>query len=146
MGVLDDVKTLAGDKIEPNPIRKLSKKILVVEDEESLRNFYVNLLKSEGYEVASAENGEQGLNRAKSEKPDLILLDLMMPVLDGKIMLKRLREIPEFKTLPVIVLTNAGDIDSMTQTHFFDNASEFLIKSNVDPGEVIKKIKMYTGF
>ena len=78
---------------------------------------------------------------AIANKPNIVLLDSLMPVLDGKTMLHKLREIPEFKTLPVIVLTNAGDADNMRETKFYDNASAFLIKSNVTPGDIANQVK-----
>jgi CheY-like chemotaxis protein len=65
----------------------------------------------------------------------------MMPVMDGKAMLRRLREIPEFKTLPVIVLTNAGDVDSIRETRLYYDANEFLIKSNVSTEDILKTVK-----
>jgi CheY-like chemotaxis protein len=67
----------------------------------------------------------------------------MMPVMDGKVMLKRLREMPEFKTLPVIVLTNAGDVDTIRETKSYYNASDFLIKSNVTPDDILNKVRDY---
>jgi DNA-binding response OmpR family regulator len=117
------------------------KKVLIVEDETMLANALATKFKNEGFEVIKAENGQVGLDMAVSQKPDIILLDLMMPVMDGKIMLKHLREIPEFKFLPVIVLTNAGDVDSMRETKKYYDASDFLIKSNVTPDEILKKVR-----
>jgi CheY-like chemotaxis protein len=75
------------------------------------------------------------------QKPNLVLTDLMMPVMDGKQMLHKIREIPEFKELPVIVLTNAGTADNIKETQFYNNANDFLIKSNVQPEEIVSKIK-----
>ncbi len=66
-----------------------------------------------------------------------------MPVMDGKTMLHKLREIPEFKTLPVIVLTNAGDIDNIRETKFYYNASDFCIKSNTRIDEVVEKVNSF---
>jgi len=64
-----------------------------------------------------------------------------MPVMDGKTMLHKLRQIPEYYGLPVIILTNSGDADSMTQTQLYDNAKGFLIKANTTPDQVLKHIK-----
>ena len=67
----------------------------------------------------------------------------MMPVMDGKTLLRTIRAMPEFETLPVIVLTNAGDIDSMKETKFYSNANAFLIKANVTPEDIINQVKTY---
>ncbi len=119
------------------------KKILVVEDDEALRNLYVEVLKAEQLEVISAENGLKGLEIAQAQRPDIILLDLMMPVMDGKTMLRTLRGLPGFEKLPVIILTNAGDIDSIRETKLFGNANAFLIKSNVTPQDIIQNVRTY---
>jgi DNA-binding response OmpR family regulator len=120
----------------PNP-----KKILIVEDEKMLADALELKFKHEGFTVLKADNGQTGLNLVTSDKPDIILLDLMMPVMDGKTMLKKVREIPEFKYLPVIVLTNAGDVDSIRETKTFYDANEFLIKSNVSPEDIVKAVR-----
>ncbi len=84
-----------------------------------------------GYDVIKAENGAIGLEVVSSQKPQLVILDLLMPIMDGKTMLRRLRDIPEFKTLPVIILTQAGTIENMRETHMYYNAVLFLVKSNI---------------
>lgn len=137
MGFLDKLLGNNTDQKSTGP-----KKILIVEDDAYLRDFYVELLKSEGYEIFTAENGAAGLETVKFQKPNLVLTDLMMPVMDGKMMLQKIREIPEFKNLPVIVLTNVGTTDNIKETRFNNNASDFLIKTNVQPEEIVAKIKM----
>ncbi len=145
MGFFDSVKTLIKSddpKTQPTaPTATPLKKVLVVDDDENLRFFYLELLKGEGFNAIGAENGQVGLDTINSQKPDAVLLDLMMPVMDGKTMLHTIRQIPEFKYLPVIVLTNAGTSDNMKDTKFYDNADDFLIKSNVTPDEIIQKVK-----
>ncbi|HYK08777.1 MAG TPA: response regulator, partial [Candidatus Eisenbacteria bacterium] len=81
-----------------------AKKVIIVEDDKALANVLEDKLKSEGFSVTKAVNGEEGLTVIKTVKPNLIILDLMMPVMGGQAMLHRLRDIPEFKLLPVIVL------------------------------------------
>lgn len=81
------------------------KKILVVEDEKSVRENIVTLLTEEGYKVFSAQNGEQGINIAKSEEPDLIICDIMMPGKDGYAVLTELCNHKSTKTIPFIFLT-----------------------------------------
>lgn len=139
MGVIDDIKNLS--KNPPIPDQSPQKKILIVEDEKLLGDALELKFKHEGYTVIRSANGQEGLEKVTSEKPNLILLDLMMPVMDGKTMLRKLREMDEFKTLPVIVLTNAGDVDNIRETQRFYNAEEFMIKSNVTPEEIVKKVK-----
>lgn len=123
------------------PQTPIAKKILVVEDDLYLRDFYTELLKGQGYDIIAAENGYIGYDKVVAEKPNLVLTDLMMPVMDGKMMLHKIRENPEFKNLPVIVLTNAGTADNIKETKFYNNANDFLIKSNVQPEEILAKIK-----
>ncbi len=117
------------------------KKVLVVEDEKPLADALEMKLKHEGFAVARATNGQEGLEAVLSFSPDVILLDLMMPVMDGKTMLRKLRDLPQFKTLPIIVLTNAGTVDNIRETQTFFNAAEFFIKSNVSLEAIVAKIK-----
>src|SRR5256885_14425413 len=134
MGVIGNIKVLVGQDEEfkkkvssPNPPPK---KILIVEDEKKLANILEDSLKDAGFDVIKAENGEVGLELIKTYHPDLVLLDLMMPIMDGKIMLRKLRGIPQFKKLPVIVLTNAGEVENIKETQMYYDAEHFLIKSN----------------
>ena len=147
MGILKGIKDLVGGNnttaqeiIASSPVQT-SKKVLIVEDDVALRELYADILTAEGFVVLTAENGQVGLDMVLSQKPDLVLLDLMMPIMNGKTMLHRVRQIPEFAKLPVIVLTNAGDENNMRETKFFDNANEFLIKSNVTPEDIIQRVK-----
>lgn len=84
-------------------------KILVVDDESDIVSTVQYRLKSCGYEVTTATNGKEGLEKATSEKPDLILLDINMPIMDGHEMLERLRNRPDLKHTPVIMLTAYSD-------------------------------------
>lgn len=142
MGLLDN---LFGAKqttsAAPVQTGKPASKILIVEDEKMLADALELKLKNEGFEVLKAQNGQIGLEMAIASKPNVILLDIMMPVMDGKHMLQKLREIPEFKNLPVIVLTNAGEADNIRETKFYFNAIDFLIKSNVSIDEIVNKVK-----
>ena len=146
MGFLNKLSSLFGNTAKTNiPVAPTTpvKKVLIVEDDKYLRDVYSELIKSEGYNVLTAENGQIGLQTVLSQKPDIILLDLMMPVMDGKTMLHQLRSMEEFKKTPVVILTNAGDAESMRQTQFFDNANAFLIKSNITPDDIVKEIKTF---
>lgn len=143
MAVFDDLQVLIGKKKLPQSSSDQTKKLLIVEDEPILLEMYKDKFTKEGFNVFTAENGKSGLELASAHKPNIILLDLMMPVMDGKTMLRRLREIPEFKSVPVIVLTNAGDIENIKETQNFGDACDFLIKSNVTVDEIVKKVKFW---
>ena len=80
-------------------------KLLIVDDEVAILEALTDILAVEGYEVATAANGAEGLKRAGEDRPDLILLDLMMPVLDGQEMLRRLKESSELRGIPVVVMS-----------------------------------------
>lgn len=147
MGFLDNLlqKKSQPDTPTITPAQNTAKKILVVEDDAYLRDFYVELLRGEGYEIFTAENGQAGYDTVVFQKPNLVLTDLMMPIMDGKQMLHKIRQLPEFKDLPVIILTNAGSADNIKETRLYDNANDFLIKANVQPEEIVKKIKLLLG-
>jgi CheY-like chemotaxis protein len=84
-------------------------RLLVVDDELSIVEALQDILSLEGYEVMTAYNGAEGLRRLEEQRPDLVLLDLMMPVMDGREMLRRVREDPRLKELPVVIMS-AGSI------------------------------------
>ena len=121
-----------------------AKKVLIIEDEKRLADALEIKFRHEGFNVIKAENGQTGLELIISQNPNVVLLDLMMPVMDGKTMLKKLREFPQFKNLPVIVLPNAGDVDNMRETQLYYNANAFLIKSNTSPDQIVAKVKELT--
>ncbi len=146
MKIIDDIQILAGKKKDPRFVSKAPppKIVLVVEDEKSLSAILETRLREEGFNVLKAANGEEGLSLAIEHKPDIIVLDLLMPIMDGKSMLRKLREEPSCKNIPVIVLTNAGDIENVRDTQFYSDAIEFLIKSNVSMDQIVAKVKMHT--
>lgn len=148
VALLNLLKNITGKK-QTGPTTELSaqvkleasKKVLVVEDDDALRQLYVEVLTQEGFEAQGAENGEVGLFLINKTQPNLVLLDLMMPVMDGKQMLRRMNEQETMKNIPVIVLTNAGDIDSMREVKFYENTKTFLIKANVTPQDIVNNVK-----
>ncbi len=93
----------------------IPKKILIVDDEEDLLLILSERLKNAGYLVSTASNGLEGLGRVMTEKPDLVILDVTMPKMDGWQVLKRLREGEETRELPVIMLTAKGDMNSLDE-------------------------------
>ena len=118
------------------------KKILVVEDEAPLRTAVSDILGFEGFTVFQAKNGQEGLDLALKEHPDLILLDLMMPIMDGLTMLEKLREDKTWgKSAAVILLTNINDPEKVAQATEA-GSFDFLVKSDWNIEDVVKKIKL----
>lgn len=105
------------------------KKILIIEDETSLNNVLSDKITSEGFEVLHANNGEDGLRTAFSNHPDLILLDIIMPKMDGITMLTKLREDEWGKTVPVIILTNLSD-DETVYRSIQNGVHDYLVKAD----------------
>lgn len=119
------------------------KKILIVEDDKALFHALNDKLTSEGFEIIQAQNGEEGLVRALSEHPDLILLDIIMPHMDGITMLKKLREDTWGKNVHVVMLTNINDTNKISQTLEL-GSFEYLIKSDISLSEIVQKVKNLT--
>ncbi len=115
------------------------KEILFVEDESALQKAVSDLLKSEGFKVYSALNGEVGLRLAESKKPDLIILDLVLPKKDGFEVLKDLKGSEETKSIPVVVLTNLEEVENV-QKALSLGATTYLVKSNYTLEEVLEKV------
>ena len=116
------------------------KKILFIEDESALQKTFGDVLEKNNYKMISALDGETGLRLAKSEKPDLVLLDLVLPRLDGFEVLSRLKEDPETKKIPVIVLTNLENMEDIEKAVKL-GATTYLVKTQYKLEEVIEKIK-----
>ena len=119
-------------------------RILFVEDESALQKTFSDLLTGEGYEVICALNGEEGLKMAKEEKPDLILLDLILPKMHGFEVLKRIKMDDAIKEIPVIILTNLEsmkDVDRAIEL----GARTYLVKTQYSLDEVLEKIKRVLG-
>lgn len=115
-------------------------KILLVEDEEMLANMYEVKFKNEGFDLIKALDGSKGLELAKSEKPDFILLDIIMPKMDGFSVLTSLREDPTTKDIPVILLTNLGQEEDIERGKKL-GAVGYLVKANITPSEVVDAVK-----
>ena len=120
------------------------KKILFVEDESVLRKTLGDVLTQEGYEIISAEDGEKGLELSKTEKPDLILLDLILPKMNGFEVLESLKKDEIVKDIPVIVLTNLEGSDGISKVIEL-GASAYLVKAEYSLEELIGKIKHALG-
>ena len=120
------------------------KKILFVEDEAALQKTLGDFLEMKGYKMLSALDGEVGLNLAKSQNPDLVLLDLVLPRVHGLDVLKQLKEDPETKETPVIILTNLEGIGEVEKALEL-GATTYLVKAQYDLEEVFEKIKKILG-
>lgn len=122
----------------------MPKKILFIEDESALQKTFGDILKQEGYKMTSALDGETGLKSAQTEKPDLILLDLVLPKMHGFEVLQALKGDEKTKDIPIIVLTNLegmGDLEKALDL----GATTYLVKASYSLEEVIQKIKKALG-
>jgi two-component system, chemotaxis family, chemotaxis protein CheY len=115
-------------------------KILAVDDSASIRQMVVFTLKSAGYAVVEAVDGEAGLQKAQSEKFDLVLTDQNMPKLDGLSLVRQLRASPQYQTTPLLVLTTESS-DSMKMQGKEAGATGWLVKP-FDPAKLLNVIKM----
>lgn len=115
-------------------------KILLIEDDTFLLNMYATKFELEGFEIVSADDGEKALKIISKEKPDIILLDVLLPKMDGFEVLKELKNNEETKTIPVILLTNLSQRDDVEQGLKL-GAVDYLIKAHFMPTEVVEKIK-----
>ena len=116
------------------------KKILVVEDDLSYLKLLVSQLTAKGYTVLEARNGKKGLAVALKEKPDIILLDIRMPVMDGMAMLDLLRKDAYGKTAKVIVLTNLEPDDAIVSKVVDDHPTYYFVKSDTNLDDLLDKI------
>ena len=117
----------------------MAKKVLIVEDDEFLRSLTAKRLEKEGYEVSVAVDGESANGIASEKKPDLILLDLLLPGMDGFEVLKRARADEVTKKTPIIVFSNLGQREDIEKAKGL-GANDFLIKANFTLDDVIEKI------
>ena len=117
----------------------MAKKVLIVEDDEFLRSLTAKRLEKEGYEVSVAVDGESANGIATEKKPDLILLDLLLPGMDGFEVLKRARADDVTKKTPIIVFSNLGQREDIEKAKGL-GANDFLIKANFTLDDVIEKI------
>jgi two-component system alkaline phosphatase synthesis response regulator PhoP len=118
------------------------KKILIIEDEKMLAEMYKEKLEMEGFKVSLAFDVKEGIELSKKEKPDLILLDILLPVENGTSFLKRQKEDKEIFEIPVIAFSNYDDQKTKKEAMEL-GVKEYLIKTNYTPTEIIEKIKKY---
>ncbi len=118
----------------------MTKTILVVEDDKFLRELIVRKLKEENFNITEAIDGEEGIKKIKEEKPDLVLLDLILPGIDGFEVLSKMKEDMSLAQIPVIILSNLGQKDDVERGLKL-GAVDYLIKAHFTPGEIIEKVK-----
>lgn len=115
-------------------------KVLIVEDDPLMSRMYHKIFSFEGYEVEIADNGEEGLEKTRTTKPTVILLDIMMPKMNGLEVLDKLKADPDTKTIPVIMLTNlAGQQDA--EAALSKGAVKYIVKSEHEPKEITHMVK-----
>lgn len=126
------------EKTNPNN----GKKILIIEDDFFVRDLYSRELGREGFEVSTAEDGAEGLLKVIEKKPDLVLLDIMLPKMSGLDVLKKVKEKEEVKNIPVVLLTNLGQ-DNVIREGFSLGAVGYLIKAAYTPTQIIEEVKRF---
>lgn len=116
------------------------KKVLLIEDEELIYNLLERKLKQEGYEVTVAKDGEEGLAKMRESKPDLILLDIVMPKKGGFEVMEEMQQNEELKGIPVVIISNSGQPVELDRAKKL-GARDWLIKTEFDPQEVLEKVR-----
>lgn len=117
----------------------MAKKILIIEDDEFLRNLIIRKLAEEGFDVVKADDGEEGLEKARTENPDLILLDLVLPKIDGFKVLNEIKKDPATAPIPVIIISNLDQKEDIKKTSKL--IVDYIIKAHHDPIEILERIK-----
>ena len=118
------------------------RRIMIVEDAPANRHALERLLQQEGYETVAAANGAEALAKLKAKPPDLIVLDHMMPEVDGLTFLSSIRRFPKWKKLPVIMLTGVKDRASLSQAQSL-GVKEYLMKSEVQGEELVRQVNRH---
>jgi CheY-like chemotaxis protein len=116
-------------------------KILLVEDDPMVVKMYQRKLTMDGFDLTLAFNGEEGLEALKKNKPDIVLLDVMMPKMNGIEMLKIIKGDPAFKDLPVVILTNLGDRQEDVQKCKDFGAEDYWVKASMPLNEISRRVK-----
>jgi DNA-binding response OmpR family regulator len=122
----------------------MAKKILIIEDERALCDALITKFKKEKFDVLVGYDGEAGLELALSEHPDLILLDIVMPKMDGMTMLARLRRDNWGKDVPVVILTNLSDELKVVEA-VKNKSFDYLVKSDWHLDDVVEKVRQRLG-
>jgi len=115
------------------------KKILIIEDDVFIRDIYQVKFSQEGFDVTVAEDGVKALEKLESLVPDIILLDIIMPYMNGMEVLKKIKENAKLKNVPIIMLTNISEKEKITEGEEY-GVNDYLIKSHFTPSEVVGKV------
>ncbi len=118
------------------------KKVLIVEDDDAISGLYNIVFSKQDYSVEIAENGEVGLSKAKTFLPDIILLDIMMPKMNGIQVIQKLKSDPSMKNIPVIALSNLTEVNA-EKAMLDEGAIKFIVKSQLLPDEIVKIVSNY---
>lgn len=133
----------------PPPPPAAKKKVLVIEDERDISTVYQQILTERGYDTYVAIDGQDGLRKITEVSPDLIFLDIRMPVMDGKSMLAHLKsdiQYAKYRNIPVVMLTNSGNTDNIRDTERLGGANEFIVKASINPSELADVADKYLKF
>ncbi len=122
----------------------MAKKIVFIEDEPNLQKSLSLALKGAGFEVFSAFDGQEGFDLVLKQKPDLVLLDLILPKMDGFAVLEKIKNNEQTKNIPVIILTNLEEADDIQRVVDF-GATNYLIKANYNLDDIVLKVKSTLG-
>lgn len=152
--VLNVSGKLAGNSVQPQFVEEYNsagpseivspepgaKTILIVEDDQFLRNLCVRKLQKEKFNVLYAVDGEEGLKKIQEQKPDLVLLDILLPGLNGFDIVGAVKNNPEIAHIPIILLSNLGDKSDVDKGLGL-GAEDYLIKAHFTPGEIVEKVR-----
>jgi DNA-binding response OmpR family regulator len=116
------------------------KKVLIVDDDPFILDMYVLKFKDDGFNVEVAMDGKKAFEEAQAKQPDIILLDVIMPLMDGFEVLQKIKNDPSLKDTPVIMLTNLGQKEDMEKGMTL-GAADYVIKAHFTPSEVVQKVK-----
>lgn len=118
----------------------MAKVLLIIEDDPLMVRMYQKIFKFEGFDVETAFDGEEGIEKVRKVKPTVVLLDIMMPKMNGLEVLDKIKSDPEIKKIPVIMLTNlAGQQDA--EAALEKGAVKYIIKSEHDPKDIVRMVK-----
>lgn len=118
------------------------KKILLIEDDSFISQMYDIKFKQTDYDFLVAKDGKEGLQMIKDSKPDIILLDIVLPEIDGFTVLEEIKKDPELSSIPVLLLTNLGQQENI-QKGLSLGAKDYIVKAHSTPQEVVEKVQAY---
>ena len=122
----------------------MAKKILIIEDEEIMINLLQRKLTTEGYEISVAKDGEEGIRAMQEVRPDLVLLDIIMPKMGGFEVMEEMNKNKKLEKIPIIVISNSGQPVELDRAQKL-GAKDWLVKTEFDPQEVIDKVVKQIG-